>query len=195
MQSTILNYEDIRGLIKNGDVLLYRGTGIFSRAIIWASKRKIKLEKRHTKSHIEFAAWWDDKRLMALGAVGSGVRPAPLSNNVKNYHGTVELYKADLSDVQREIIMEYALAQLGKKYPRIKKMIKLGWMLITGKSRNKRDEYREANEIKCSHYVSAGYNLAGADPKKGISDEDITPSEIAQSKVFKKVGIIKLEAI
>lgn len=192
MASSILNYEDIRELIKNGDVLLYRGTGIFSRLIIWASRRKIKLEKRHTKSHIEFAVWWQN-RLMALGAVGKGVIPTPLSNNVKNYHGTVELYKADLSDTQRDIIMHYALMQLGKKYSRLRKMIKLGWMLITGKGRDKRDAYREVNEMKCSHYVSGGYNLAGADPVKGLSDEDITPSEIAQSRIFKKVGIIILE--
>ena len=192
MNRTILNYEDIRSLIKNGDILLYRGTGIFSRLIIWASGRKIKLEKRYRKSHVEYAAWWDNKRLMALGAVKKGVIPTPLSNNVKNYHGTVELYKADLSDIQREIIMEYALSQLGKKYSRLGKMIKLGWMLITGKPRDKRDAYREANDIKCSRYISAGYNLAGADPVKGLSDEDITPSEIARSKIFKRVGIIRL---
>ena len=81
----ILNYNDFRSQIKNGDVLLYDSAG-------WMNRYIIKPLLKTKYSHAGSAVWWND-RLMVMEAVPAGIRLMPLSVNVENYYGSVDLYR------------------------------------------------------------------------------------------------------
>jgi len=104
-----VEYDDNRGEIKNGDVLLYRGRSLESRLIRWATRSRY--------SHAGLAVWWNG-RLMVMEAVGRGVVVTPLSKNVSFYPGYVEWFTSveEIPDHQRLQMVELAQQELGKEY-------------------------------------------------------------------------------
>ena len=84
MNSTILSYIMIRGMILDCDILLYKGSGLVSDGIKWFTGSEF--------SHAGFAVWWDN-RLMVLEAVAPQIVTAPLTESIAKYHGDVYLYR------------------------------------------------------------------------------------------------------
>lgn len=169
----IANYTYIRDNIKDADILLYEGCGIFSKIICFFTKSK--------KSHAGIAVWWN-WRLMVLEAVGKGVILTPLSKNIDHYKGNVHLFtsKKPIPQYKRLKMVEYAQQELGKKYSKWK-LVVFGYKLLFGKDRDKKDKFRRTNSLVCSHYVAQIYNYAGIDLAEGISDSFTLPDDIAKS--------------
>src|SRR3990172_11256167 len=93
MKSKILRYEEIRDQITNGDVLMYKGSGIVSSIIQWAT--------RSPYSHAGIAARWNE-RLMVLEAKGRGVVASPFSRNIEEYRGDVEWFSCVMEIPQED---------------------------------------------------------------------------------------------
>ena len=113
MKPRILRYEEIRDQIKNGDVLMYKGRGLISSIIRWAT--------RSPYSHAGIAARWNE-RLMVLEAKGRGVVATSFSRNIKEYRGDVEWFSCvrEISDEGRLNMVIFAQEELGKSYGRLK---------------------------------------------------------------------------
>ncbi len=75
-------YDDARQDIRNGDMLMARGSYMFSKPIQKATNSYW--------SHVEFVMRLDEiDRVMVLESIeGKGVRTVPLSEYVKNFKGT-----------------------------------------------------------------------------------------------------------
>jgi len=175
--STQHRYDYMRSSIKDGDILLYKGSGWFSALIKFFTKSKY--------SHAGIVCWWNN-RLMVLEAVGKGVIVTPLSKNIKEYPGTVELFFPNkISEAQRKKIISFAQIELGKEYS----IWKLFLYMFTKK--DKRDAYRKENKLFCSHFVASTYNYAGYDIVKGTSDSYTTPEDIATSDKISFKGNLK----
>jgi len=168
-----MNYHYLRYDIKDGDVLLYKGKGLLSKAI--------RLLTKSEYSHAGVAVWWH-YRLMVLEAVGKGVVLTPMSKNLKHYKGTVHWFtsKKFISQPKRLRMIDFAQQELGKKYSKWKLVI-LGYILVFGKNRDKRDKLRKENSLVCSHYVAQIYNSSGIDLKENVSDAFTLPEDIAKS--------------
>lgn len=135
-------YDEIRGQIKNGDILAWSGGG-------WGSWREIKISivriwTRSEYSHIGIA-YVDKGRVFVLEAVAiDGVRIAPLSEDLPFYY--IPCRKA-LS----EKAMEYAFSKIGEKYST--------WQAILGGLnllRNGKDK-----KWQCAEYLIKIWNVDG----------------------------------
>jgi hypothetical protein len=176
-------YDDHRGEIQNGDVLIYHGTSFESRIIQWATRSRY--------SHAGLVAWWNN-RLMVMEAVGKGVIVTPLSSNVAGYRGDVEWFTCQerIPAEERLRLVEFAQRELGKEYA-LWKAVVLGMRILFQHDREKRDSLRRERQLFCSHYVAETYNAIGRDLKKGVSDRFMSPGDIADSPLLLRVGALK----
>jgi hypothetical protein len=168
-----MNYLRVRNKIKDCDILLYRGKSFLSKII--------RLLTKSEYSHAGIAVWWND-RLMVLEAVEKGVVLTPMSKNLKYYKGTVYWFtsKKSIPQTKRLNMIRFAQQELGKKYSKWK-LIVFGYKILFGKDRDKKDEFRNANSLVCSHYVAQIYNYAGIDLTEDVSDAFTLPEDIAKS--------------
>jgi hypothetical protein len=182
----ILRYEEIRDQIKNGDVLMYKGRGLISSIIQWAT--------RSPYSHAGIAARWNE-RLMVLEAKGRGVVASPFSRNVKEYRGDVEWFSCirEISEEGRLNMVIFAQEELGKHYGRLK-TIWLGLRTLFERDMEKRDRLKKESKLFCSEYVAQIYNSIGMDLKKQRSDRFMRPGDIAESPLLERKGILKLQS-
>jgi uncharacterized protein YycO len=170
-------YDQIRAAIKDGDILLYKGSGFFSDLI-----------KRFTKSeysHAGVVSWWHN-RLMVLEAVGRGVVATPISENISKYHGEVIwcVYRVGIPYDTRISMLYWAQLQLGKEYSEWK-LVKFGLKILFKRKLDQDDRWRKSNKLFCSQYVSQMYNVGGLDLKENLSDEFTSPDDIAKSPKIK----------
>jgi hypothetical protein len=182
----ILRYEEIRDQIKNGDVLMYKGRGLISSIIQWAT--------RSSYSHAGIAAWWNE-RLMVLEAKGRGVVASPFSRNVKEYRGSVEWFSCvrEISEEGRLSMVIFAQEELGKRYGRLK-TIYLGLKSLFERNMEKRDRLKKESKLFCSEYVAQIYNSIGMDLKEQRSDRFMKPGDIAESPLLERRGTLKLHS-
>ena len=182
LQSNRLDYDAVRLDIKNGDVLMYKGRSFSSRIIQFVTRSKY--------SHAGLAAWWKD-RLMVLEAVGNGVVVTRLSANVVHYKGNVELFTSneDIPEEDRLRMVHFAQEELGKQYA-LWSTILLGIRLLFVSDKETRDTLKREKRLFCSHYVAQTYNVIHRDLKKGVSDRFMSPGDVANSPLLRKVGIL-----
>lgn len=186
MSDKLLNYDEIRSDMKDGDVLMFKGTG-------WLSTL-IKSKTNSVYSHAGIVAWWGD-RLMVLEAVGKGLEARPISYNLKKYEGGFDYYKSkkDIPAETRQKMLTYAQLQLGKKYATMR-MVKFFFKVMLGfkfSQEEKDDTAGVSGEYFCSHYVAAIYNSVGIDLQVNMSDKYTTPEQVAKSDYFEMVGVLK----
>lgn len=186
-EAEVLSYETYRELIKNGDVLLYRGTGWMS----WL----IQKVTRSPYSHAGVAAWWNT-RLMVLEAVGKGVVASPLSENLKRYHGRVDYFwcATAIADPQRTQMLDFAQMQLGKEYNLMQVIMNGVRTLLGVRIKNRKGRFKHAaGTYFCSQYVSDVYCQANVDLGIDLSSDRVTPESIAKSPALVLKGILKAE--
>jgi hypothetical protein len=178
-----VNYDDIRSQIKNGDVLMYRGKSLQSRIIMFITRSNF--------SHAGIAAWWNN-RLMVMEAVGKGVVATPMSLSVGKYDGRVEWFTSaeEISDDERLQMIKFAQEELGKEYATWK-ATKLGLKIFFQHDKEKRDQLRRERQLFCSYYVAQIYNSIGRDLKRGVSDRFMTPRDIADSPMLRRVAVLR----
>lgn len=184
-KADVLHYDTYRTLIKNGDVLLYRGTG-------WSSW-VIQKVTGSPYSHAGVAAWWNT-RLMVLEAVGKGVVASPLSENLKRYHGGVDYYwcATPIADPQRMQMLDFAQMQLGKEYNLLQVIMSGLRTFFRVKIKNSKGRFKHAaGKYFCSQYVSDVYRQAQVDLGIDLSSDRVTPDAIARSPALTLKGILK----
>jgi len=183
MDKNEIEYKNTREEIKNGDILLYKGTGIVSNII-----KKIT----HSEySHAGLAVWWND-RLMVMEAVGKGVIVTPLSTNIECYHGDVEWFQCsqEISDANRLKMIKFAQAELGKRYSRWR-ILQIAFYIFLEKPFSENDTFFTSKRLFCSFYVASAYNLIKLDLKHNKADHFTTPDDIRRSPLLKIEGILK----
>lgn len=183
MSSKKCRYEDFRNEMKDGDVLLFRGTGPMSALIRWKT--------RSPYSHAGIVAWWND-RLMVLEAVGKGVIARPISYNLKKYHGDIDYFRSteELDEKTRRRMVSFAQKQLGKEY-NMKQLIKFAFKLLFGLKLKQSDDPRSVSRYFCSHYVADIYARHGYDLARKRSDRYTSPELLANSDKLEFVGTLK----
>jgi len=194
MEPKRLGYVAVRRFIRDGDVLLWRGTSWLSKLIRWAG--------RSPYSHAGLAVWIRGRLMVAESREGSGIRLLPLRSAVAG--AEVDLYEVghgtDLAvDTVRDQVVERALELLGQAYG-YRRILRLavGRIPLVGrlvKSWSFDDELRIDGRlgIVCSAYVALCWHMAGLDLVPNLSDGSTEPGDLARSALLKLRGRLELE--
>lgn len=154
-----MKYSEVRPLIKTGDCLLFTGGDWHS--IHGIQVMFVRMFKPSKWAHIG-TAWVALDRVMILEAVGTGVRIFPLSMSLP--FGWIQRPESILMSLDA---IEWAFAQMGKKYPSKIKMVLnkfLGYHFNMG------------DTMDCSDYFTGilsqdGINFKSAIDPATIADE------------------------
>ncbi len=176
-------YEEYRGQMQNGDILLFKGKGWLSEVIKWKTGSAY--------SHAGLVAWWDD-RLMVLEAVGAGVRATPISYNLKKYKGGIDYFRCteDITDVLRSGMLSFAQKQLGKEYD-LGRLFGFFIKLMRNQPLQETETATVPSTFFCSEYVAEVYEQAGYDLVPSRSSQYTSPDKLADSKLVEFVGTLK----
>jgi hypothetical protein len=180
MQHVRLDYSEIREQIRDGDILLFRGTSWFSRLLRWGTRSQY--------SHSAILGWWNG-RLMVLEAVPTGVMASRMSIVVQQYSGDVELWTTD-DDLARAEVIRAAQLLIGRRYSKLKLLRNLR-RLIFGRRRDEPgdpDLDAPPEDFVCSEFVSTVWRAGGVDLAKDAPDVFTKPGDIATSPRLRKVG-------
>ena len=187
-------YEDVRDELQSGDVLLCKGSGIFSKMIqessgsIW--------------SHVGFIMRLDSiDRVMVLESVESiGVRTVPFSHYIKNYKDgkgypgrlLVARLRDFPSDNAKKLnrLSQFAVDRFGCPYntdgiAKIAARITLGLFGFHGK------RLKDDQEFICSEYAYYCYKSVGLE----IPWDDrgfIAPKDFAQARGMRAIAALKV---
>ena len=170
-----VRYEDIRGLLRTGDLLGCSGNGVFSKLIKEAQALINKKTTDRELSHIAFIYRLDMlDRIMVFESVESiGVRPVTLSSYLRDYNGTGKGYDGELyiyrhckfDEVRPEVLRvasQKAVDLFGHQYDNgeIAKIAQRIIMSKLGVDYSGKKLERD-NEYICSEYVYEFYRGVG----------------------------------
>jgi len=176
-----LSYGDIRDQVEDGDVLLFRGTIFFSRAI-----EKIS---HGAYSHCAIAAAWGERKMLLQAELLGGIQAVPMSVAVGTYKGAVDWYKI-VPEVRKTLniaaLLAEARADLGLTYA-TSDLLRVAAHNLFGARLP--DDIDNPHALFCSQYVERCFRKAGVTLSKD-SDVGTSPSEIASSDVLKLMGTI-----
>ncbi len=170
---------DARSRFREGDVLLFRGKGLFSHGIRWITDSRY--------SHAGLTHIYEG-RVYCLEAVGSGVRLVLMSVLVDHYEGGIDYFQhVAATEAQRKKAIEFAFPQLGKLYDK-PGIARFFWALVT-----KHMEPLRRDELwYCSELVAAAYHEAGAPL---LADEHpeayVSPADLAGSAQLRHLFCVK----
>src|SRR5580704_2391216 len=82
---TMIQYNDVRSRIADGDVILFRGTILLSRII--------ELVSHGDYSHCAIAADWGERKMVLQAELVGGVQAVPMSVAVGTYKGRVDWFR------------------------------------------------------------------------------------------------------
>ncbi len=191
-------YDQIRAELRDGDILLCAGRGVFSTMIQKAT--------RSVWSHVGFIQRLDHvDRLMLLESVEPiGVRTVPLAKYLTDYDARGNAYPGGMVVIRHRDfeshatpaklrrLTQYAVDQFGYPYDRSQIARMAARILASVISFNRREHERiEANNaFICSEYVARCYEHIKLKVKwnrKGF----IAPADFACDSKFDLVGILK----
>lgn len=188
-------YADLRPQIQNGDIALFSGTELFSRAIQWATKSPF--------SHVGFIFRLDDiDRVMVLEALTSSVCTVALSAIVngtgphqKPYNGKLVIARhadfARLATLQTlRTMSEFAVDRFGAPYG-VGEIIKIMARIVLGRFNFKLPRmFMPDDEYICSEYAAACFQQVGIIiPWDGLGF--IAPCDFANDPSVEAVGVVK----
>ncbi|MDF3835446.1 hypothetical protein P3W85_21165 [Cupriavidus basilensis] len=197
-KDAVKSYEEIRGKLKNGDVLICSGTGIFSSMIQQATGS--------VWSHVAFVLRLDFiDRIMLLESVEPiGVRTIRLSkylddygNDGKPYPGGMaiirnRIFSDEVSSDKLSLLSRYAVDQFGYPYDK-DEIAKIAARILASKvpfTPNQMKKIEPDREFICSEYVARCYEQAGV----GVEWNRlgfIAPSDFAADPNFDLVAVLK----
>ena len=188
-----LDYLEVRDLLRDGDLVLFRGKGRLSKLIVKASKGEY--------SHVGMILWWGglQGRLMVVEAHWpGGLRAVPLSWLLCEYEGNLDLYrlKPEYRPRPDEIhgdgrlclrqgqLLREATYLLGRKFA-VYDLFRVGMRHMFGWSWPKDTD--GTRDLFCSEYISRVLNESGLDPSPE-ADLKTTPTDLARCEYFEKLG-------
>ena len=175
-------YNQYREEMRDGDILLFKGSSFLSRVIQWKTKSAY--------SHAGLVIWWNG-RLMVLEAVGKGVRATPISYNLKKYAGGIDYYRSVdyIPTDNRKQMVDFAQLQLGKEYD-LKRQLEFFFKLLRGERLKVKESDKEQSTYFCSEYVSEVYEVADIDLVEERSSQFTSPDKLADSDKLEFVGTL-----
>jgi len=160
-------YPEVKGDLRAGDLLCFRGAGLISGAIRWLT--------RSSYSHVGIVYLFEGRRYV-LESVGAGVRLALLSELVRHYQGGIDHFElVDATEEQRCGAISFVFQQMGKLYDKDGLFKFLGF-LLTGK----KDRPSRAQRWFCSEIVAEAYRRQGFAFSRSAAAYT-SPSDIAAS--------------
>lgn len=176
-----VEYEAIRNQIRDGDLVLFGGSGMLSK---W-----IEMESKGPFSHAGICAWWDG-RLMLLQAEIAGLQAVPLSAFVARYEGRTDWWAlqddARAGTTVSRVLWE-AKSTLGRPYSFWKLAeVASHVMLHTRLPKAEKDP----GAMFCSEFVAHCFRTGGL-PICGHTDVNTSPTDIALSGKFRYGGTIR----
>jgi hypothetical protein len=181
-EQTLLEYEDIREQIEDGDVFLFQGTVFFSRLIERVS--------HGAYSHCAIAANWGERKMILQAELLGGVQAVPLSVAVGTYKGKVHWYQIRPESRQTldiKALLREAKADLGLDYNTS------DLLLVAAHNFFRSDlpkDCEHPDALFCSQYVHRCFVKAGLPLTDGTA-VGTSPSDIAQSNVLVFRGEIR----
>ena len=193
--SQAVDYETLRPQIRNGDILLFSGSELFSRAIRWATNSPF--------SHVGFIFRIDaiDRIFVLQSLTSAGACTVALSAIVNGvgphqppYHGRLVVARHD--DFVRlanrralRSMSEFAVDRFGAPYSRIE-IAKIVIRIALGKLNIKLPATLQPDdEYICSEYAAACFKALGIDFQwDGLGF--IAPADFAEDPKVKAVGVI-----
>lgn len=192
-------YQPLRQVLLDGDVLLFQGTGPFSRLIRWAGRTRY--------SHVALVVHSKRGRIMVAeareGLVGS-IRMVPLSNAVKG-SVAVDLYRVRGATAdQLELVASRAEEYLGQAYGwasilrmgsarlplfLVRKLPLVGRLLGRSPAWSDNDREPSGQAMVCSEYVSRCWREGGGvDLVPNLADGSTEPGDVARSAALAALG-------
>ena len=177
-----LDYATARSLIRDGDILFFKGRGFVSSAIMAQTGGHF--------SHVEIAQW-NLGQLMTMGATSHGTIYRRLSSIVGEYcaiavarvpFGPSEGWPA--AQVKREtlrVTLRQALAHLGRPYD-FADIAKIWWRDRLGLGHARGDRKSDQDKFICSEFVAAAFVAAGIDLVPQKPDRLTTPEDVLRSR-------------
>ncbi len=168
-----VSYEEIRGSLRTGDIVFCSGTYFFSKAI--------RLFTKSVWSHVGIIYRDDflDRIFILESETLIGVRLAPLSKYLKDYHGRRRPYRGRMfvarlePDVAEEVqkkAISYGMDQLTKPYDNWE-ILRIAFRIAFGIGRKSRDR-----KYICSELVYEAFHKAGVEfsyHNRSISPDDL----------------------
>jgi len=176
---TMIQYNDVRSRIADGDVILFRGTILLSRII--------ELVSHGDYSHCAIAADWGERKMVLQAELVGGVQAVPMSVAVGTYKGRVDWFRiapAQRARLDLAKLMAEARADLGLGYAK-EGMLKAAEHFIFGAHVS--EDPGDPRALFCSQYVERCFRRAGLSLSKD-TDGATSPTEISASKVLEYQG-------
>jgi len=159
-----LDYTTARQLIRDGDILFFRGRGFVSSAIMRQTGGQF--------SHVELAQW-NSGRLMTMGATSAGTVYRRLSSIIGEYDsvavarvpfGPSEGWPTDemMARETTRQALRAALAHLGRPYD-FADIARIWWRDRLGLDAQNKNRKTDQDKFICSEFVAAAYSAAGVD--------------------------------
>jgi hypothetical protein len=170
-------YQEIRGQIQTGDILLFRGQYALSKVIEKISGAPY--------SHVAFLTKWDG-RIVALQSDLRGVEVIPASMLVCRYEGAVEWWR--LGQEHRDKFnardfLDRALTLIGIKYGYLS-LAWLGVRMFLGLSIYRKYSHLRPSSLFCSSFVSYCYENEGIEISAKAGPGGTSPADFARSGIF-----------
>ncbi len=175
--------------INDGDLLLFRGTGIVSFLI--------KVAGRGEYSHAALVGFNGGGPMVLENREFKGGRAVTLKSQVEQHDGRIDLFHSQATEKQRMAAVSYAWSETGAVY---------GWwgLLMAGlthlpiwrmirRPSNDDEENFERPQF-CSYMIAAAYRAAGVDVVDELADSFTEPSDLARSKVFERAFTLTMGA-
>jgi hypothetical protein len=178
-EPTMLQYNDVRSQIQDGDVILFRGTILLSRIIERVSHGDY--------SHCALAADWGERKMVLQAELEGGVQAVPMSVAVGTYKGRVDWFRiapAQRAKLNIAALMAEARADLGLGYAK-EGMLKAAEHFIFGAQIS--EDPGNPQALFCSQYVERCFRVAGLALDRD-SDGATSPTEISASQVLEYQG-------
>jgi len=177
----LVDYNNVRKDIRDGDILLCSGTGTFSRLIQKFTDSKW--------SHVGFILWAKRfDRLMVMESKEShGVRSVPLSSYQK-YKGKVTIWRdSRWNGPDLKKLGQFAIDHLGYSYDK-KAIAKLALRISLNLKREREDD----DKFICSEFAAVCFEQVGLDyewPNSGI----IVPDHFATATTTTRIYDIRTD--
>lgn len=181
-----MKYDEIRGSLKTGDMVLFSGKGFISNIIKLATGSKwshvgMVLEI----SDYSFMALWESTKISDMpdlidGEIKKGVQIQQLSTRIKYYDGEVGIRRLSAHVTNK---MEAELGKLidklrGRPYEESElELLKSVYDLPGGKNEG------DLSSVFCSESFAEGYKVMGLLPDSTISNE-LTPKDLSKMETL-----------
>ena len=176
--------KDKRADIRNGDLLLFRGSGLLSRLIQAAG--------RSAYSHAAKAVWWHGELFCVEVREFHGGRAVTLASQVQRYPGQIDVFEANAKnrwvDFDRNECCRVMLSMAGCDYGYFAVLLAalrhlpVVRLFVTPND----DDFDESGKSQpfCSHACAIADRAGGTDPVPHLADRVTEPADLARSPFY-----------